>query len=279
MNGSLLHSENDEPFFLRMVTRPSQFPPDGLDLGVMEVCHVRCPQGEVYPAAESYFCFLAWGISGRFSVYVDEVKYSVQGGEFLLLEPGGTFRVEADKEENQGYYLFLDGPQAQKVIQQIGFWSAVFPYARSPHTCLDQIAQDIEFLKKQEHLAMIGHGLLVTAYRDAFQCAPDKMVWDACCYLHKNWDSPGMNVESVLRHLDVSRSTLSPRFRKMAGKSILDYLMEIRYRNALKMLTSDHISVSKIALRCGFPDVSYFSTWFRKRNGQSPRALKKEMAQ
>ncbi len=276
MNDSYLHPENIDEFFHILRTRPSPLPPKGLELGVLEVCHLRTPQGELYPAAESYYCSLIWVVSGQYSLYVDDVRYTVRGGEFLLLEQGGSIRADADKPDNRAYYLLLDGPQAQTVVQQTGLWSGVFPYIQPPNIWLERIAREIDHLKSQENLATIGHALLVSAAQDAAKGAPDKMVWNACCYLHKNWDQPGLNVERVLSHLEVSRSTLSPRFRKVTGQSVLAYLMDIRYRNALKMLLHDHASISTIARRCGFPDSSWFSTWFRKRNGASPRVMKKK---
>lgn len=259
-----------------MLTRPSPLPPAGIQLGTMEVCHLKQPKGELFPPAESYFCCLAWGISGRFSIHMDDRHFSMGPGEFLLLEPGGELSVYADQKENEAYYLLLDGPQAGQIAAEVGFWNGVFPYKRSPVTWLEKIASDMNNLETQQTLSSIGYSLLQTAFQDASACAPDRMVWDACRYLHKTWNRPGMNVDHVLKHLQVSRSTLSPRFRKVTGCSMLEYLMQIRYQKVRRMLETEYASISDIARRCGFPDASYFSTWFRKRSGQTPRAMKKK---
>ena len=278
MNDNPLQPKNEDEFFNIILTRPSPLPPRGLELGVLEVCHLRAPKGELFPAAESYYCTLAWGISGQASLYLDDVRHIIRSGEFLLIEPGGELSATADKEGSEFYYLLLDGPQAKTIVQEVGLWSGVFPTTQPPNVWLERIAQGINHLENQENLATIGHALLVSAAHDAAKGAPDKMVWDACCYLQKNWSQPGMNVERVLSHLNVSRSTLSPRFRKITGKTLLDYLMDIRYRNALKMLQYDYETIATIARQCGFPDASWFSTWFRKRQGQPPSAVKRKVA-
>ncbi len=278
MNEAPLQPENDDEFFNITLTRPSPLPPEGLELGVLEISHIRAPKGELFPAAESYYCSLVWGISGCSSLYLDGVRHTLRSGEFLAIEPGGELRASADEELSEFYYLLLDGPQAKTIIQDIGLWNGVFPIIQPPEVWLERIAREIDHLKQQENLASIGHSLLVSAAHDAAKGAPDKRVWDACCYLQKNWSHPGMNVEMVLSHLNVSRSTLSPRFRKVTGKTLLDYLMDIRYRNALKMLRYDYATISTIANRCGFPDASWFSTWFRKRHGCSPSAIKRKVA-
>jgi AraC-like DNA-binding protein len=279
MSDGLLSSCEKESSFFKAHTRPTPLPPSGVDLGVLEVCHVRCPPREIIPAAESYFCSFVWGVSGQFTFCVNDLKYSVEEGEFLFLEPGGIFRAEANDKDNRAYYLLMDGAQAWALAQECEMWSGIFPYTRSPAAWLERIAGGMEDVSMQENLASIGHSLLLSAFQDAVRTAPDRMVWDACCFLQKNWSQPGMNVESVLTHLGVSRSTLSPRFRRIMGKSILEYLMDIRYRNAVNMLHNDHESIITISKRCGFPSTSYFSTWFRKYSGVSPRTMKKKMAE
>lgn len=276
MNEFLLQPIDNELRYVRMFTRPSPLPPEAIELGVMEVCHLCCPAGEVFPPAESYFTSLIWGMSGRFSVYVDDKQYTVSEGEFLLLKPGGILHPVADKEGSEVFYLLLDGPQAQQIISECGFWNGTFTSSRSPVNWLECIAKEMHDLSKQQTLASIAHSLMVTAYQDAAQHAPDKMVWDACAYLQKNWNREGLNVDALLAELQVSRSTLSPRFKKVTGQSMLDYLMDIRYQNALQMLTYAYASVAQIAKNCGFPDSSYFSTWFKKRNGRPPRAVKQK---
>ena len=272
MNDRTLQPDNPNEFFQIVHTRPSPLPQKGLELGALEVCYLRAPQGELYPAAESYYFSLIWALSGQFSLYVDDIRHIVRSGELLLLEPGGELRATADEADNLGYYLLLDGSQTKGLLNKCGLWSGVFPYIKQPRSWLEQISNEIQHLPKQEQLASIGHSLILSAAQDAKKKAPDKIVWEACLYLQQNWDHPKMNVEMVLKHLNISRSTLSPRFRKMTGSSILDYLMDIRYRKALKMLRDYHAPIAEIAKRCGFQDASWFSTWFRKRNGASPRA-------
>lgn len=278
MNEAPLTPKENGSFFSLLFTRPSPLPPSGVELGVLEVAHIRCPQGTLFPKAENYFCSLVWCTEGQFTIHVNNMTYPVRSGQFLLLEPGGTIDVQADEAANETYYLLFDGTQASTIISESGFWNGVFPYIRPPDTWLERIAQEMDNLKKQKNMASIGHALLMSAFQDATNEAPDKMVWDARCFLQKNWNRKGMNVETVLNHLNVSRSTLSPRFRKTTGKTLLEYLMEIRYRNATKMLLNDYASVSTIAHRCGFPDADYFSVWFRKRHGQSPSTIKRKVA-
>ncbi len=265
--------ENEDVFFNLMITRSSPIPPKGVELGVLEVCHLHSPPGELHPEQASYFCSMIWGVLGECLVKVDGSLYTVRAGDFLLIGPGGNISSEAKGDKNKILYLLLDGSQAQNIIQEAGLWTGVFPYTRSPIIWLEKIAQGLDDVKTQHNLASIAHSLLLSVYQDAEQHAPNLMVWRACCYLQKNWNKPLMNVEMLLAHLKVSRSTLSPPFKKITQMTILDYLMDIRYRNATRILKDGRTSISQTALQCGFVDPSWFSTWYRKRSGVSPRSV------
>lgn len=262
--------------FINIQTRPSPLPPDSSHLGALEVCHLRCKQGTVFAEAESYFCCIVWCHEGRFTLHHRGISHTAKSGELIILSPGGTLSAQADATTNHGYYLLLDGPQASEIVTLSQLWDGVFPYSRSPLTWLEKMANQINEIKNQNQLASIGHALLITAYQDARQLTPDQAVWRACQYMQTHWSQTDLNVQSLLKYLKISRSTLSPRFRTVTGKSILQYLMDIRYQQALKMLTDGRQTISNVASSCGFPDATYFSTWFRKRHGSSPREFKKK---
>jgi len=278
MNTTKLQPEPEEEFYSQVFTRPTPIPPAGFDVSLLEVGHIRSPAGVIYPETAAYYCTAVWCVEGQFSLYADGQKHVVRQGQFLLLEKGGSIDANADEKTNEAYYLLLDGPRTSAIIQQSGFWGGVFPYIRNPSPWLERIAMEMDKLEKQENLVSSALTLLETVFQDAKQLAPDKRVWEACYYLQHHWNRKGMNVETVLAHLNVSRATLSPRFRKITGQTILEYLMNIRYRNAMRMLLNDYVSVSTIAHRCGFPDADYFSTWFRKRHGQPPSEIKRKVA-
>lgn len=65
---------------------------------------------------------------------------------------------------------------------------------------------------------------------------------------------------SYLRHL----------FREQTGKTLTEYITELRISEAKKLLRSTDDSILSIALAVGFNDQSYFSKVFQKSVGTSP---------
>ncbi len=67
-----------------------------------------------------------------------------------------------------------------------------------------------------------------------------------------------------------SESTVSHLFKEYTGQSVKKYMNHLRIGQAEKILLSTEISISNIAVLCGFSDSNYFSTVFKKRFGVSP---------
>lgn len=73
----------------------------------------------------------------------------------------------------------------------------------------------------------------------------------------------------------VSACYLSREFRRCTGKTVMEYLLEVRLSQAKELLRFTDLSVREVAERCGMPNVSHFIESFRKREGATPHAYRK----
>jgi AraC-like DNA-binding protein len=60
-------------------------------------------------------------------------------------------------------------------------------------------------------------------------------------------------------------------FKKIAGCSPVEYLIDYRLNMAAYMLITTDDSISDISLACGFNDASHFIKFFRRKKGVTPR--------
>lgn len=67
-----------------------------------------------------------------------------------------------------------------------------------------------------------------------------------------------------------SESTVSHLFKEYTNQSVKKYIMNLRIKQAQKLLLSSEISITDIALLSGFSNTNYFSTVFKKKTGLSP---------
>ena len=84
----------------------------------------------------------------------------------------------------------------------------------------------------------------------------------------------GLHVRELARLLGVSRRTLEVRFRAAGAPGMDAVIRTERLRRARDMLRGTSLTVAEVGERCGFNDVFYFSTAFKRATGMSPRAYR-----
>lgn len=60
-------------------------------------------------------------------------------------------------------------------------------------------------------------------------------------------------------------------FKKIAGCSPVEYLIDYRLNTAAYMLTTTEDTIADVSLACGFNDTSHFIKFFRRKKGVTPR--------
>ena len=82
---------------------------------------------------------------------------------------------------------------------------------------------------------------------------------------------------------DLSRASgMSPKyfcrfFHEMSNKTPIEYLNYYRIEIACEQLLATELSITEIALNCGFNDVSYFIKTFKKYKGLTPKKYLKSL--
>lgn len=83
----------------------------------------------------------------------------------------------------------------------------------------------------------------------------------------QRFHDPGFSAESLAACLNVNPGPLKRSFKADMGESLSEYINQIRLQKAKELLEGGDSPVSEIALLCGFSNVNYFYTLFKKKNG------------
>lgn len=100
-------------------------------------------------------------------------------------------------------------------------------------------------------------------------------IADALTYIAQNYRLP-LSLEDVAKQINLSPTYLSKKFRKVTGVTFKEYVNYIRIKQAIQMLLTTDDAITKIAVNCGFNSSNYFKDIFRRLNGISPRAFRKQ---
>ena len=108
--------------------------------------------------------------------------------------------------------------------------------------------------------------------------SPDYSVARAQHYMEQHY-MENITVARLASLGYISESNFSRRFKKETRVSPIEYLIEIRLNRAKLMLRRSNISMTEIAMQCGFNSSTHFSSCFLNKQGITPTEYRKKYAE
>ena len=103
----------------------------------------------------------------------------------------------------------------------------------------------------------------------------DPVIEQAVAWM-KGQLSTRVNLTSVACKTGLSYVQFLRRFKAFTGMSPTDYVASLRLQQAKELLTGSSLPVKEIANACSFENEYYFSNFFKKHTGLSPKAFRTE---
>ena len=102
----------------------------------------------------------------------------------------------------------------------------------------------------------------------------DQQRIDAICqYLNRHFEEE-IEFAKLAKTLNISQATLCRFFKRATGRTMTQYVNEIRVGAASQLLTGTDQSVLDIGFNVGFGNYSNFNRQFKRIKGYSPRELR-----
>lgn len=95
-------------------------------------------------------------------------------------------------------------------------------------------------------------------------------------YINRNF-SGDLSMDVLTGHFHVSRTYISRLLKRYTGKSFLEYLTEVRFKNVERLMKESKYKQYEIAEMSGYKDFSYYIKVFKKRYGITPNEYKKHI--
>lgn len=113
-------------------------------------------------------------------------------------------------------------------------------------------------------------GMLEITEDYTFSIADEKFMQKLNQYINENISNPDLNVDMLIDHMCVSRSTLFNKMRSLCGVTSNKYIRKVRIERAKEYLAKTDKSMFSIAIEVGFTESQYFSTVFKQETGVTP---------
>ncbi len=139
---------------------------------------------------------------------------------------------------------------------------------KDEYTNPDEFSDDVI----QSHMRVLLFTLARNKNQYKISDSKSTYIEEAVNYIQKNL-AYDLSLSEIASRLSVSSEHFSRMFKRETGFGFNEYLNLLRLKKAEELLKNEPISVSEIAMMCGFNDCNYFSTKFKKMYGISPKAL------
>jgi LacI family transcriptional regulator len=127
----------------------------------------------------------------------------------------------------------------------------------------------------KQPLLIPPHGVVSRQSTDVLSI-DDPTVVRALRYIHMHAHH-GIVVNDILREVPISRRSLEIQFRSYLGRSPAEEIRRIRLDRGRQLLGRRELSITEIALACGFSNATRFGVAFRKCFGTTPRSFRKTL--
>lgn len=104
----------------------------------------------------------------------------------------------------------------------------------------------------------------------------DLEVAGALKFIHENAGRP-IQVQDIVRHLQVSRRAIELRFRKALGRTLHAEIQRMRLERAKRLLLESDLPMPKVAIAAGYNTASYMGQVFRAELGLTPAQYRRRV--
>ena len=133
----------------------------------------------------------------------------------------------------------------------------------------DQVLQMFKILNELS-LAKDSRTLASSPEAQVNAGAQSRRVRKVTEYISENYASE-LSLEMLSGMAGMTPPAFSRFFKQRTGRTLMEYILDIRLGNAARMLVDTTTSISEICFACGFNNLSNFNRIFKKKRGYTPR--------
>ena len=193
---------------------------------------------------------------------ITEIAATDQCGEYLMF-----FAVERDSSRSFWTKQSLTGTPLQAAIDRLLAEYTGKAYAFDIGIRLSAAQLLLAIIRQaHENEAM---------EQSALDESVTRRIYDAVVFINKNYNQ-NITAEDCSKIACMSYSYFSRSFRAVTGKNFKEYLNQVRVAHAEKALLTTDMSVTEVAAHCGYDNVSYFISVYKRIKGVTPHATAKQ---
>ncbi|MCQ2399005.1 MAG: AraC family transcriptional regulator [Clostridia bacterium] len=242
--------------------------------------------GTDFPHERGEFCTRRVSDEYFFGYFFTDFAYENDGvlcngkaGDMLITESGKPVYHGGFSETETGFindWAYIKGDDLISLLKKFPL-----PVGKAFHvernylrTCIESVAEEL-ILKRAGYEEKINGSVtefIINVYRDH---AEPTHPLDKTRFAVKKDVAHGWTLKEMAETCGYSVSRFSVLYKEKFGVSPKEDLLSSRIETAKQMLEFSSKSVEEISVLCGFNAVHFFSAYFKKETGVSPREFRK----
>lgn len=238
---------------------------------------------------------LFYVLKGNCKIFVDHSLFFLSAGDLMILPPSTLHRTQYEDEVERITYSFTESytKDLKQILGENFFMENV---QMGKMTFSSQIKTEIEKIfmellsenKKSDSFSEMNRKslllkLLVIIARNSenrnsnenFTTETEISIQKAAQFIFENYDKD-LNLQMAAEIAGMRDTYFSRKFQEITGYGFKEYLTNLRIQHSQEMLLNGKLTVTQIAIACGFTNSNYFGDAFKKITGMSPREFRKK---
>ncbi len=219
--------------------------------------------------------------SGKCIVSVPDEQLSLSEGHFVLLGNCCPHSLSAVSAQilNIEFYINMGGSDITSVFEECPALTELFSksavlLADKSEVCSALLSLIDELRENGEGLCsdLLFSRLLIELSRSFLRADDDGSAYVAAArdYIKRHFCEK-LPVSEIASAVGLNRSYLQTLFKKITGKTILEYINSLRIEKACFIMKNTDLPVVDIAADCGFSSRQHFMYIFKKQTGLTAR--------
>ena len=249
------------------------------------------------PRRVSEMCGVAFCVEGSANITIDSRRFRIKRGDMCAIFPDTMMQTLDHSEDFECKVVVVDSA-IRKAID-IASAMKIFLYIRN-HPCATLTAEEGEALRSYMQTLQLLYKRPDHFYRDeiaerliiAFSYEIAAIYQRGCTIEKENHTrqefifyefmnllaehhTQERRVEFYADKLCVTPKYFSSIVKSVSGKSAADWITDMVIRDAINLLTSSRLTVQQISNELNFPNPSFFSQYFKRATGKTPKEYRK----
>ena len=260
-------------------------------------------RAHVHPAIE--FIYIT---KGDFEIGIDSEQFKATAGDLILFR-ANTVHTTRHTGEGSGEYFVLkiDPTLLFQFFPDKDITSCVIPFLHREKGDISYFTADtmpadtkeilekmiLEYRREDQYFFVIqralASALLVSLlrssikpnaiYGDSGEISEKSvgLIYESVKYINENYASDITPTECAAS-IHLSYSYFAKLFRAVMGKTFKEYLTGVRLAKAHNILISTNLPITDVAASCGYGNLSYFISEYRRVYDKTPRDTRKALS-